>query len=310
MKGGSNVIRRRRTVAAVILLLAVAGVSGFLLLPRAGTDAAAARGGVILNVPGGHNLSLTDVEARRIATGRSPLPVPSSRVEVRGGARITYRLDRRSARRALAERLASDSGRVDVGERAVSVMIKAPVVKQVYPNNCETAALQMLLATRGVEQAQRALQRKLRRDGPLDPRTASDGTKIWGDPSQGFVGRVEGGGAAGGFGVYGTPLIALADRWVEAVNLSGTQPAAIYRRLLSGHAVLAWTALADGPYETWRGPRGEPVTVNWGEHTVLLRGLIGGRLIVNDPLTGERLTWTKSEFEEKWALLGRRAISA
>jgi uncharacterized protein YvpB len=310
MRREPQVIRRRRAVAAVSLLLALGGVLTFLLLPRPGTDAATARGGVILSVPGGRSLSLTEAEARRIVAGSRPLPVPSQRVAVRGDARITYRLDRRSARRELAGRLASDSGSVSVVERPVSVRIRAPVVKQVYPNNCETAALQMLLATRGVEQAQRSLQSKLRRDGPLDPRTAPDGTKVWGDPNQGFVGRVEGGGVAGGFGVYGKPLIALADRWVEAVNLSGTQPAVIYRRLLSGHAVLAWTALADGPYETWRGPRGEPVTVNWGEHTVLLRGLTGGRLIVNDPLTGERMTWTKAEFEEKWALLGRRAISA
>ena len=310
MREEGQVNRRRRAVAAVGLLLAVGGLLTFLLLPRAGTDAASARGGVLLSVPGGRNLSLTEAEARRIVKRRRPLPVPSRRVAVRGDARITYRLDRRSARRELAARLASDSGRVNVVERAVSVTIRAPVVKQVYPNNCETAALQMLLATRGIEQAQRSLQRSLRRDGPLDPRTAADGTKVWGDPSRGFVGRVEGGGVAGGFGVYGKPLIALADRWVEAVDLSGTQPAAIYRRLLSGHAVLAWTALADGPYETWRGPRGEAVRVNWGEHTVLLRGLSDGRLIVNDPLTGERLTWTKAEFEEKWALMGRRAISA
>ena len=36
----------------------------------------------------------------------------------------------------------------------------------------------------------------------------------------------------------------------------------------------------------------------------------GDRLLVNDPLSGEQQLWSKEEFEAKWSLLGRRAISA
>lgn len=97
---------------------------------------------------------------------------------------------------------------------------------------------------------------------------------------------------------------------MEPIDLTRRPPAAIYRRLLAGRTVLAWIGRSDGPYEPWRGPRGEPVRINWGEHTVLLRGLAGELLLVNDPLTGQKVLWSKEEFEERWDLLGRRAISA
>ncbi len=304
------VIRRRRAAALAAILIAVGGLASVLLLPRGGSGAAQGQGILTLMIPGTGSVRLTEARARLIAAGRRPLPVPSERVLARGEAEITYRLDRGAARRDLVATVAGEGGDVAVAERPVASTIAAPVVKQVYPNNCETAALQMLLASRGIEQSQRSLQRRLRRDGPLDPRTAADGSKVWGDPDHGFVGRVEGGGVAGGYGVYPKPLIALASRWVDAIDLSGGGAAVIYKQLLSGHAVLAWIGLSAGPYETWRGPRGERVRVNWGEHTVLLRGLREGRLVVNDPLIGERVIWSKQEFEEKWALLGHRAISA
>ena len=300
-------IRRRRVTALALLGLAAVALT-VALWPASGQRREASLT-VTLKVPGRRGLVLQPADARRIAAEQMTLPVPGRRSVERGSATITYKLDRELARRQLG-RAARGGGEVTVSERPVQVLIEAPVVRQVYPNNCETAALQMLLATRGIEQDQRELQGELRRDGPLDPRSAEDGTRIWGNPRVGFVGRPEGGGVAGGFGAYPRPVLALAERWVDAVNLTGRRPQAIYRRLLAGHAVLAWIGLSDGPYESWRGPRGEVVTVNWGEHTVLLRGLAGDRLLVNDPLSGEKQLWSKTEFEERWALMGDRAISA
>ncbi|MBS1895419.1 MAG: C39 family peptidase [Actinobacteria bacterium] len=303
-------VRRRRVTAVVVLLLVAAGMATVALLPRERSAAVPRPSLVSLTVPGKGKVVLSERHARRIASGRAPLPVPAYRTRTVGQATITYRLDRSAVRQDMAAAVAGDGGEVDVAEQPVAAQIDAPVVKQIFPNNCETAALKMLLASRGVEQSQKFLQAKLHRDGPLDPTTGTDGGKVWGDPDRGFVGRVRGGGLAGGYGVYPRPLMALAHRWVDPVDLTRARPAAIYRRLLSGHAVLAWIGLTDGPYESWRGPRGEKVTVNWGEHTVLLRGLRDGILSVNDPLIGERVEWTKQEFVEKWSLLGRRAISA
>ena len=299
-------IKRRRLGA---LLFVAAGLAlGVMLWPR-GDAAETQRPGVVLEVPGREAVHLTSKEARLIGSGRRPLSIPERRTVTRGSAEITYELDLVEARRQLGQ-AAGGGGSVRVSERPIAARVEAPIVQQVYPNNCETAALEMLLATRGFERDQVELQKALRRDGPLDPRTDGDGEKVWGNPRYGFVGRAEGGGLAGGFGVYPKPLMQLAERWVSPVNLSAKPPAAIYRRLLQGRAVLVWIGLSAGPYESWTGPRGEPVTVNFGEHTVLLRGLRGNSLLVNDPLSGERLVWSKEEFESKWSLLGRRAISA
>lgn len=288
--------------------LALAAVALAVLLWPGAQDVPGKRAGVTLKIPGRKAIVLTPPQARKLGEGRWSLPMPGRRSIIKGSAKITYKFDRDGVRRELVS-IAKSGGTVRVAERPVEVLVDAPIVKQVYPNNCETAALEMLLATKGVKKSQRELQSALRRDGPLDPRTASDGTKVWGNPTYGFVGRVEGGGAAGGFGVYEKPLAALASRWVEPVDLGGRSPAAIFNRLLNGHAVLVWIGLSAGPYETWRGPRGERVTVNYGEHTVLLRGLAGGSVLVNDPLSGESQLWSRREFKEKWALLGHRAIS-
>jgi uncharacterized protein YvpB len=93
-------------------------------------------------------------------------------------------------------------------------------------------------------------------------------------------------------------------------DLSGRPPARVYSALLAGRPVLAWVALASGPYASWTSPAGKPIRVNFGEHAVVLTGLVGGLVEVNDPLSGERLSWSKAQFEQMWAGLGRRALAA
>lgn len=63
------------------------------------------------------------------------------------------------------------------------------------------------------------------------------------------------------------------------------------------------------PYETWTAPAGDEVTVNFGEHTVLLTGIAGNRIYVNDPIDGLKNVWSRPDFEAMWDLLDRRAIS-
>lgn len=184
-----------------------------------------------------------------------------------------------------------------------------PIVRQAFRNNCETAALSMLLASVGVRVDQRQLQRALRRSGPLDPRTASDGTVTWGDPDQGFVGRVRGGGVAGGFGVYQGPIRQLAARYgVRLTDLSRRPVAELLSTLRAGRPVMTWIGLSQGPYRRWVSPAGKPIVVNFGEHVVVLVRLTREGIVVNDPLNGTRKTWSVAAFTKMWKLLGRRAL--
>lgn len=238
--------------------------------------------------------------------------VRAERSERRGRARLSLRAATDGTARQLRGLARDGGGRYEVRERVVSSSIRLPVVKQALRNNCETAALAMLLAGRGVRAGQLELQRQLPRSGPLDPAPAVDGElPTWGDPRRGFVGRPDGGGTAGGFGVFEEPIAALARRrGVRLEGLSRRPARSIYRRLLDGRPVMVWVGLSDGPFRTWRTPSGARFTGNFGEHTVVLTGIDGDRLEVNDPLPGERAVWTRTQFEQMWQRLGRRALAA
>lgn len=297
-------IRRRRAVA-LALVAAVALTFAWMLV---GDWPGRPGSGKIALVSGGRPIvGLTSARAAQVADGSSPSPLAAERIERVGRATIALRVDVGELRSRLAE--AKPGEEVAVPERAVSSRIQAPVIKQTFPNNCETAALSMLLASVGVARDQEDLQRKIAHDGPLDPVSRPGGERVWGNPDRGFVGRVEGGGAAGGFGVYQGPVAELARRWRAPVDLSGRDPQAIYRRLLEGHAVMTWVGLSDGPYESWVDERGERVGVNYGEHTVVLVGVRGDQVLVNDPLDGRFERWSKQRFEAMWKLLDRRAVS-
>lgn len=235
--------------------------------------------------------------------------LPPAVTLTRGAVRVTYALDvAATARRAIR------SGPEGLALRAVrypiSVAIAAPVITQGLRNDCEATALSVLLATTGATVDQLELQRELPLSGPLDPRETPAG-RVWGDPEAGFVGRVGGGGSTGGFGVYAGPISRIASRHgLKVRDLTGSSVDAIYARLLAGHAVMAWVALSNGPYASWRSPQGKRIHVDLGEHTVVLTGLHGVHLSVDDPLTGSMQTWSRSDFKSRWEALGRRALSS
>jgi len=104
----------------------------------------------------------------------------------------------------------------------VTSRIEAPVIAQKLRNNCETAGLSVLLATRGVRAGQLDLQNDLPRSGPIDP-DDSGAQRVWGDPERGDVGRANGGGVG---------------RGVTLRDLTGQPSAVVYERVRAGGAVM------------------------------------------------------------------------
>ena len=286
-----------------------------VLASRGGSDPAggSAAPAVVRLKLGGRELASARASTLSRPPARAALlaSLPARRTVHEHGATIHLRVDRSRRRgggrgRGPRRRRHRDRPRAP-GRRHIAV----PLVKQALPDNCETASLAMLLAFRGKHTGQLALQRRVAHSPPLDPTVAADGSEVWGDPSRGFVGRADGGGPAGGFGVYQGPIRALAGReGVELRDLTGTQPEAVYRTLLRGHPVIAWVALAAGPYATWQTPAGRTVHINWGEHALVLTGVGPDRVRVNEPLAGVRETWSREEFESAWRALGSRALAA
>lgn len=233
--------------------------------------------------------------------------VPPTVVLRSRGVTVVREIDRGPAAARVA---AARSSVVSLPSRAVSASIAAPVVGQRLRDNCETAALEVLLATTGVRVGQLTLQRGLTRSGPLDPQGAPD-TPVWGDPDEGYVGRADGTGSWGGFGVYPGPVVRLAARYGRRLrDFTGMPASTVYRQLLGGRAVMAWIGLGDGPYRAWTSPTGKPIRVNLNEHTVVLTGVrADGSLELVNVLQGTREVWSKARFEQAWALLGNRAVA-
>lgn len=252
--------------------------------------------------------------------GRAPDPavvaerlersLPRSVAASRGRARITYRYDvPATVRRAVA--VGAEGGRVAAVRRPVSSRILAPVVAQAQRNTCESAALEILLATTGRRVSQQRLQDAFPRSGGLDP-VGTGPDRVWGDPGLGYVGRPDGGGVAGGFGVFEGPVAETANDFGRELDvLTDRPPEELYGRLRQGRAVMVWIGLSDGPYGEWRSPQGRRVRVNFGEHTVVLAGIRSdGSLRVVNPLEGTSEVWTQERFEAAWDLLDRRALGA
>jgi len=308
---------KRRPGVVVVAIAAVLATSliGWAL-GAAGTGTKAT--GVVRLVANGREVAHIDLTRfqhpaglYRAAVRRAVIAaLPLSETLAIGHGRVTYRVNRaQTARLVLAH--ADGGGTIEISRQAIAARVRAPVIAQALHNNCETAALSVLLATTGARVAQRRLQSEVGRSGPLDPRN-SGSARIWGDPELGFVGRVAGGGVAGGFGVYQRPILALAARHHRTlVDLTAKPAAALYRELLAGHAVMTWIGLSDGPYGSWFSPTGRHVQVNFGEHAVVLTGIDPrGRLSLVNPLYGTSERWSKSTFELMWKRLGRRALAA
>lgn len=228
----------------------------------------------------------------------------------RGRARLVVEIPAVRAREEIVRALARRAHRLDLNVVAVSSSIALRPVRQVLHNDCEATALSMLLAAAGIHAGQLELQEQLPRSGPIDPEPGAGSTLLrWGDPEHGFVGRADGSGTYGGFGVYEPPIRALAARHgVRLVDLHGRSVSAVRAAVLAGEPVLAWVGLRAGPYLSWLTPAGERITVNLNEHAVVLVGAGPGYVLVDDPLQG-RVRWSESLFSYRWKLLGRRALA-
>lgn len=313
--------RRRRLLATGVVAGGVGGALWLVASPGGGSAATpptarAAQGHVTLTAG---NAVLARIATSRYIRAGHPRPdviadavdaaLPETSTAVTGRIKVTYAYDPAATARLVA-RLGAAGGTIRVVRRPTSTTIQAPARRQQQANTCESAALSILLSTIGRTVGEAEIQRSIPRSGPIDP--AGEGpARVWGDPDRGYVGRPDGGGTAGGFGVYPAPLVATAARFgVRLQDLTGRPASAVYGSLLSGHAVMAWVGLSSGPVGSWTSPRGKPITVNFGEHTVVLHGIReDGSVLVSNPLKGTRSTWTRATFERMWNLLDQRAVS-
>jgi uncharacterized protein YvpB len=301
----------RRAVSVVTVagaMLALAGCSGagsVATSPSTGSPPPAPPRELVLNA----GVAAVRISAaQRAAIAALPAAAATSRVRRllppqahKGRWSATLRWSASDLRRVLAA-LRGDVSRVGLPAPVWAVQLWLPAIKQLYRNDCEAASMAMLLAGRF---DQRALQRMLPAARPTAPLVRGS-TTVWGDPELGYVGLANG----YGYGVYDRPVMRILRRFQpHARNLTGTGLPGVLGALRKGRPVIAWIQLGTSRPRTWVSPAGRIVRANFAEHAVLLTGYRAGVLSYNNPWTGDRESFTLSEFLPRWHLFGDRAVA-
>jgi uncharacterized protein YvpB len=191
--------------------------------------------------------------------------------------------------------------------------IAVPVIRQTMVLDCETAALQMGLATYGYYYSQNTLFAREHAD--LRPPVMGPNHTVlqWGDPYTNFVGNVNGSDwTPTGYGVY-YPVILKMARDIGLTNAHGGEglsAATIYDALSTGHAVEVWieTNWTRPAVRTWTAWDGRTIRYTYAEHAVTLSGVSPSQVRVNDPLHGTQYWVSKATFETSWADFNNMAV--
>lgn len=186
-----------------------------------------------------------------------------------------------------------------------------PWYHQLYRSDCEASALRMVMAARGRYAGDVAVLARIGVDrvhyrfgvsGPLS-----------GDPFRAFVGDPAGDDHLGtGFGVYAPPVAKAARAYGLDVLAAGQgitlarlraeagrgHPAVVWVDFRWRYVRAGWYVAYDGRRVPYAGPH---------EHAVVVTGVDGGRVAVNDPWRG-RYTLSEAAFEAGYRTYGEMAV--
>jgi uncharacterized protein YvpB len=184
-------------------------------------------------------------------------------------------------------------------------VIPVPIYRQAMALDCETGALRMGLATFGHYFSDAALFAYESPDLRAPIMGANHAVIQWGDPYTNFVGNVNGRDTAPtGYGIYWPVILSIARSHglPHASGGEGYAPGTIYAALTAGHPVEVWVeSYWERPaVRTWTAWDGRQVRYSLIEHAVVLSGVSGSQVRVNDPLHGTQYWISKSLFETNW----------
>jgi uncharacterized protein YvpB len=191
------------------------------------------------------------------------------------------------------------------------VTIPVPIYRQTRNLNCETAAMQMGLAYYGHYYSQDSLFAYENAD--LRRAQWINGTLHWGDPYTNFVGDVNGSESAlTGYGVYYPVILSIAHSHgvPNAYGGEGFSPATVYAELSAGHPVQIWMEArwSRPAVRTWTAWDGRIVRYSLAEHSVILTGVSGTSVRVNDDQFGSQYWVSKWTFETSWRDFNNMAV--
>ncbi|QMU69518.1 C39 family peptidase [Streptacidiphilus sp. P02-A3a] len=186
-----------------------------------------------------------------------------------------------------------------------------PWFHQQLHDDCEAAALRMVLAARGLEYADRAVLARIGVD--LDHAGFGRSGPHSGDPYRAFVGDPDGSERAGtGFGVYAPPIAAAARSFGLTVLIEGHgvapdllaalvnagHPAVVWVDYLWRNRTPSWYRAYDGRLVPYAGP---------AEHAVTVTTVAPDKVEVYDPARGHYWIST-ARFTAGYASYGYMAV--
>jgi uncharacterized protein YvpB len=192
------------------------------------------------------------------------------------------------------------------------VTIPVPIYRQTRNLNCETAAMQMGLAYYGHWYSQDGLFAYENAD--LRRPVVSNGVIVqWGDPYTNFVGDVNGSETGyTGYGVYYPVILGIARSHgvPNAYGGEGFSAATVYAELAAGHPVQIWIEArwSRPAVRTWTAWDGRVVRYSLAEHSVILTGVSGTQVRVNDDQFGSQYWVSKYTFESSWRDFNNMAV--
>ncbi|WP_265560173.1 C39 family peptidase [Streptomyces hygroscopicus] len=188
---------------------------------------------------------------------------------------------------------------------------EVPLYGMQLRNDCEAAALRMVLAARGIQIGDQAILDQIGVDRSHYQFGRSGA--LSGNPFRAFVGDPNGSEKAGsGFGVYSPPVAAAA----QSLGLNvleagqGVSISQLQSQVAQGHPAIVWIdylwrRAATTTYTAYDGAR--IPYAGPAEHTVVVTGISGNTVTVNDPARG-RVSIPLSVFTAAYATYGNMAV--
>ena len=206
-------------------------------------------------------------------------------------------------------------GNETVKERIIKIKAKTVMINNFptysqfpnYPNGCETIALYLMLKYYGVNVSPETLVNNLRKGDGVH---WENGIRYGGDPEIEFVGDPR---DQHGYGVYQKPIINLASKYKSGmVDYTGHSLSQVLEIVRSGKPVQVWVSInlrntsvcADWVHKA------SGKTIKWicNLHSVVIVGFNDSYVYVSDPYTGSIKRYSRSQFQSRYNLFGKRAI--
>jgi len=188
-------------------------------------------------------------------------------------------------------------------------LINVPIVCQLpqLKNGCEVTSLTMILQWAGINVDKMTLADQVAKD--TTPYSTVDGQIHWGNPNVGFVGDITGQNI--GYAVYHGPILQLAHRYHNAIDLTGQSFDQVLSHVTAGSPVWVITSFTFEPVTDWQtviSPEG-PYRLSFNEHAVVITGFDNDYVWINNPYSDIKdQQVARAGFQTAWQQFGNQSI--